>query len=187
MFYFPSSSYLTKPDVYITHYAAWPLTVDMEVLRCVMLSVANVASGCSCQAEIRSGPQRSGKLNFFLCNIFKYEALRTNRCFYQTSHNSLWSHKRLYTTLFTYAILLPRTCKQTCPGQISRILCWMGAVMQAYSGDVGKKKSNIFLYTVQILNYLSFTVISKQKIILILGLGNISNILDVSRLVVCGM
>ena len=33
--------------------------------------------------------------------------------------------------------------------------------MQAYSGDVGKKKSNIFLYRVQILNYLFVTVIIK--------------------------
>lgn len=33
-----------------------------------MLSAANVASGGSCQAESRSGPQRSGKLNFFLRN-----------------------------------------------------------------------------------------------------------------------
>lgn len=59
---------------------------------------------------------------FFFFLIFKLVVFSPNQgclnyiisleVIYQASCNCLWSHKRLYTTYVTYAVVLPKTCKQ---------------------------------------------------------------------------
>ncbi len=82
-----------------------------------MLVAANVALSCRGQASLllcNSTPPDflhfqiwSLQTQLMLTQVTSLEAIN------HISHSCLWSHKILYTTLLTYAVVLPKTFKQT--------------------------------------------------------------------------
>ena len=52
-----------------------------------------------------------------------YHWVTSLQAVYQIAHSFLWSHRRLHTTFFTYAVVLPKTCKFCCRLEVFNFEC----------------------------------------------------------------